>query len=163
MGVYILVDTGTTHNIIDINVARLIGLGEQRIDTTILVSSGNEVSCWATSFNVPLHVDAEVFHIDAFLLNIGNDIDIILGMPWLVSQGRLTWDFTTMELLYYNIDHPITFTTMGPQHRLTMVLALLPHTPIQRATREHQAPPSPPRDIIFCASRSRCPTDLDQL
>ena len=42
-GVHILVDTGATHNIIDINVAHLIGLQEQRIDTTILVGSGNEV------------------------------------------------------------------------------------------------------------------------
>jgi hypothetical protein len=42
--IHILVDTGATHNIIDINVTLLISL-EQRIDTTILIGSGKEVSC----------------------------------------------------------------------------------------------------------------------
>jgi hypothetical protein len=84
----ILVDMGATHNIIDINFARLIGLLEQCNDTTILVGSGNEFSCRAaSSFNIPLRIDAEVFYIDAFLLDIGNDIDIILGMPWLAGLG----------------------------------------------------------------------------
>jgi predicted aspartyl protease len=42
MGVFILVDTGAMHNIIDINVARAIGLREQRVDTTILIGSGTK-------------------------------------------------------------------------------------------------------------------------
>jgi hypothetical protein len=86
-GIYILVDTGATHNVIDINMARLIGLRKGRIDTTILVGSGHEVPYRAATFSVPLRVDAEVFDIDAFLLDIGNDIDIILGTPWLASLG----------------------------------------------------------------------------
>jgi hypothetical protein len=45
MGVFILVDTGVMHNIIDINVVRAIGLREQRIDTTILIDSGTKVTC----------------------------------------------------------------------------------------------------------------------
>jgi predicted aspartyl protease len=97
-GVHILVDTGTTHNIIDINVARLIGLQQQRINTTILVSSGNEVPCRVSAFNAPLRIDANMFYIDAYLLDIGNDVDIFLGTPWLASLGRLTWDFSTMQL-----------------------------------------------------------------
>ena len=44
-GVHILLDTGATHNVIEINIAHLIGLLEQRMDTTILVGSGNEVQC----------------------------------------------------------------------------------------------------------------------
>ena len=80
-GVHILVDTGATHNIIDINVARLISLKEHRINTAILDGSGNEVPCRAATFNVPLRIDADVFDIDAYLLDIGNDVDIILGTP----------------------------------------------------------------------------------
>jgi hypothetical protein len=90
-GVHILVDTGTTHNIIDINIARLIGLLEQRIDTTILIGSGNEVPCHAAAFSVPLRINTDIFYIDAYLLDIGNDVDIILGTPWLADLGRLTW------------------------------------------------------------------------
>jgi hypothetical protein len=87
-GINILVDMGATHNIIDINFARLISLLEQCIDTTIFVGSGNKFSCQAaSSFSIPLCIDAEVFYIDAFLLDIGNDIDINLGMPRLAGLG----------------------------------------------------------------------------
>jgi hypothetical protein len=97
-GVQILVDTDTTHNIIDINVAHIIGLLEQWIETTILVRSGTVAPRRAVSFSVPLCIDTDVFYIDAFLLDIENDIDIVLGTPWLAGLGHLTWDFTTMEL-----------------------------------------------------------------
>jgi hypothetical protein len=159
-GVFILVDTGATHNIIDINVARLIGLREQRIDTTILVGSGNEVTCQAASFSTLLRVDDEVFTIDAFLLDIGNDIDVVLGTPWLASLGRLTWDFT-MELQYHERGRPITLTSLRPQCRPTTVLALPAPGAIRRADRQHQATPSPPRGIALRASRSRHPNALD--
>jgi hypothetical protein len=159
-GVHILVDTGATHNILDINVARLIGLLEQCIDTAILVGSANEVSCRAASFSAPLRIDTEIFYIDAFLLNIDNDIDIILSTPWLAGLGRMTWDFSTMELQYYRNGHPITFTTVLPQCAPPTVLALPAPPPIRSAPRE--APPSPPRDIMNRASRSRRPNTLDQ-
>jgi hypothetical protein len=58
-GAHILEDPSATHNVIDINSARLIGLLEQRINNTILVGSNTKVLCWAASFNVPLHIDAE--------------------------------------------------------------------------------------------------------
>lgn len=82
----------------DINVARIIGLGEQRINSTILIGNGNEVRCRAASFTVPLRIDGDAFDIDAYLLDIDNDVDVILGMPWLVSPGSITWNFTDMEL-----------------------------------------------------------------
>ena len=44
-GAHILVDTSATHNVIDINFARLIDLLKKRINTMTLVGSGNEVSC----------------------------------------------------------------------------------------------------------------------
>ena len=110
-GIHILVDTGATHNIIDVNVAHLIGLQEQRINTAILIGSGNEVPCHVAAFNVPLRIDANVFDIDAYLLDIGNDVAIILGTPWLASLGRLTWDFTTTQLQYVRNERLFTFTT----------------------------------------------------
>jgi hypothetical protein len=88
--VHILIDIGAMHNIININVARLIGLQEQHINTAILVGSRNEVPCRVAAFSVPLQIDADVFDLYAYLLDIGSDVDIILGTPWLVGLGRLT-------------------------------------------------------------------------
>jgi hypothetical protein len=58
---HILVETGATHNVIDVNFIRLIDLLEKRINTMTLVGSGNEVSCQEASFSVPLCIDAETF------------------------------------------------------------------------------------------------------
>lgn len=108
MGVFILVHTGAMHNIIDINVARAIDLWEQHIDTTILIGSGTKVTCRAASLSTPLRIDNEVSTIDVFLLNIGKDINVVLGTPWSASLRRLTWDFTSMELQYHDRSCAVT-------------------------------------------------------
>ena len=152
-GVHVLVDTGAMHNIIDINVARLIGLQEQRINTAILVDSGNEVPCRAAAFGVPLHIDA-------YLLDIGNDVDVILGTPWLAGLGRLTWDFSTMELQYINNSHPITFTTMQTRCTPATVHALPVPPPICRVQEEA---PLPPHNILSRASQACHPNAPDYI
>jgi hypothetical protein len=99
--ILVLVDLGSTHNV--------IGLHEQCIDTTILVGSGNAVTCRNASFNVPLRMGSDAFDIDVFLLNIGNNINIVLGTPWLVSLSHVTWDFNDMEMTYFHDGRPHTF------------------------------------------------------
>jgi hypothetical protein len=68
-----------------------------------------------------------------FLLEIGNNIDIIMGMPWLADLGQLTWDFTTMEPQYYRDRRPISFTTVLPRHTPQTILALPVPPPITLA------------------------------
>jgi predicted aspartyl protease len=109
VGVLVLVDSGLTHNVIDINVTHSIGLQEQRINTTILVGSGNKETCRAASFNVPLCIDSDAFDIDAYLLNINYDFDVILGTTWLASLGHVVFDFTDMELQYIHNGRKHTF------------------------------------------------------
>ena len=77
-----------------------------------------------------LRIDADIFYIDAYLLDIGNDIDIILGTPWLAGLGCLTWDFSTMELQYFHNGHPITFTIVQPRHAPAIIHALPAPPPI---------------------------------
>ena len=62
---------------------------ERRINTTILVGSGNEIACRGACFNVPLRIDFETFQIDALLVDIGVDIAIILGTPWMTDLGNV--------------------------------------------------------------------------
>jgi hypothetical protein len=133
-GVLVLVDSGSTHNIININVARSIGLQEQHINTSILVDSGNEVTCRVASFNIPLCIDIDAFDIDTYLLDIGNDIDVILGTPWLASLGRVVFDFTDMELQYVRNGRKHTFHATLRRQAPTTVLALpVPPTMVRAA------------------------------
>lgn len=110
----------------------------------ILVGSGNEVSCRASPFSIPLYIDAKTFQSNAFLLDIDNDINIILGTLGWVDLGRLTWDFTTMEVQYYYDRRPISFTTVLPQHTPQIVLTLPAPPPVTLAPWEQLAPPLAP-------------------
>jgi hypothetical protein len=110
---------------------------------------------------VLLCIDADIFDIHAYLLDIGNDVDIILGTPWLTNLGRLTWDFSTMELQYIRNGHHITFMTIQLRHAMATVRALPAPPPIWLATQEG-APP-PPRNILNRANRARRPNTLDYI
>jgi hypothetical protein len=146
VGVLVLVDSGLTHNVIEINVAHSIGLREQRINTTILVGSGNEVTCYAASFNVPLRIDSDAFDIDAYLLNITYDFDVVLGTPWLASLGRVVFDFTDMELQYIRNGRKHTFHATLRRQAPTTVLALPAPPPMVHAAQT--SPPLPPSNVM---------------
>jgi hypothetical protein len=79
------------------------------------------------SFNIQIHNGSNIFNIDAFLLDISNNIDIILGLPWLTILGHVTWDFTTMELLYFCNGHPYILNIVPRQQAPTTNLALIAH------------------------------------
>jgi len=119
-----------------------------------LVGSGNEVSCRVASSSIPLCIDVETSQSNAFLLDIGNDVDTILGTPGLADLDR---DFTAMELHYYRDGSPISFTTVLPRRTPQTVLALPAPPPITLAPREQPAPPqapsSTPRHIMNRASQ----------
>lgn len=63
----------------------------------------------STFFNVPLYVDIESFCIDTLLLDIGNDIDVILGTPWLARIGIITWNFESMAMQFHRNGCNINF------------------------------------------------------
>ena len=129
--VRILVDSGATHNIIDINLAILTAVVEHRINTTVLVGNGTEIACTSATFNVPLRMDTKTFHIDALLLDIGNDIDIILGTPWLTNIGIITWNFESIEMQFQRNDCTIKLSGIQNPHERRIVLALPAPVPIQ--------------------------------
>jgi hypothetical protein len=152
VGVLVLVDSGLTHNVIDINVAHSIGLQEQRINTTILVGSENKVTCCAASFNVPLCIDSDAFDIDAYLLNISYDFDVVLGTPWLASLGHVVFDFTDMELQYICNGRKHTFHATLCRQAPTIVLALSAPPPMVRVAQT--SPPLPPRNVMNRSQRA---------
>jgi hypothetical protein len=38
---------------------------------------------------VPLHINTKTFKIHTFLVDLGIDIDIILGTPWMANIGSI--------------------------------------------------------------------------
>jgi hypothetical protein len=66
----------------------------------VLIGSGTELACRGACFIVSLCIDGGTFQIDAFLLPIGNNIDIILGPPWMKNMGKAIWDFTSLQMQF---------------------------------------------------------------
>lgn len=97
-GVCILVNTGATHNV--------------HITTTMLIGSGMELSYQGACFTTPLRINGETFPIDAFLLPIGDDIDIILGALWLTDISNTLWNFASLQMQFQRDDRTVTFTSI---------------------------------------------------
>lgn len=114
--VRILIATGATHNIIVINFAKIRDMLERHINTAILVSNGTKITCRSASYSVPLRIDTETFHIDALLVDISNNIDVILSMPWMADIGSITWNFASLEMQFQRNSQTITFTSIQDRH-----------------------------------------------
>ena len=130
-GVRILVDRSATHNVIDINFAGLVGMMERRISTTILVGNKTEINCNSAAYNVPLQINTESFHIDALLVDIGNDIDVILGTPWLADISTRTWNFTSLEMQFSRNGYTVKLSGIQDSHPHQTILALPTPSTIQ--------------------------------
>jgi hypothetical protein len=115
-GVRILVDTGATNNIINVMVARALNIHEHNTGLTITVGNGMTVPCNAVAFTVPLCINEARFDIDTYILDIGNKVDVILGMPWLVNLGCVFWDFINMQLMCIIGEKLFCFNAETPRH-----------------------------------------------
>jgi hypothetical protein len=80
---------------------------ERHISIAVLVGNGTEINNTSVSFNVPVSINTEEFHSDALLLDMGNDVDIILGTPWLANMGIIAWNFELMEMQFQRNGHTI--------------------------------------------------------
>ena len=149
------------YNIIGTNFAHSNGLQEHEIYTTFIVDSGNEVPCHSASFNISIHIGNDIFRIDVLLLDIGNNFYVMLSMPWLTSLGCITWDFTTMELLYFRNGHPYRLHTMPRRQAPTTILALPTHQPMLRISWTSTT--HVPHTVMNRAQCAHLPNALDNI
>jgi hypothetical protein len=84
---------------------------------------------------------------------------MVLGTPWLASLGRVTWDFTSMEQLYFHNGRLHTFCVALRRQTPTMVLSL--STPQPMVHDAQTSPPHPPRNVMNRSQRACLPNALD--
>lgn len=98
----LLLDSGSTHNFLDINLAEKMGcIIQDSSPMMVKVVDGSKMLCdkWVQGFTWKLQgVD---FCADVFLLSLGG-CDMDLAIQWLSSLGPIIWDFNklTMQLHY---------------------------------------------------------------
>ncbi|KAJ9553590.1 LOW QUALITY PROTEIN: hypothetical protein OSB04_017635 [Centaurea solstitialis] len=102
--VFVLVDSGSTHNYIHPQVARYLHLAIDRTKSfPVAVGNGDKLTSEGLCTAVKMTIQGEVFDVDFHLLSFSG-ADVVLGVQWLEKLGRITTDHKaqTMEFIYNN-------------------------------------------------------------
>ncbi|KAL4590005.1 hypothetical protein LXL04_002923 [Taraxacum kok-saghyz] len=101
--VTILVDSGSTHNIIQPRWVSFFKLPRNSIpEFPVLVGNGDTIKCSGFCPNLALTLDNHEFTIPSFVLPV-EGADIILGLAWLATLGPTLADFSVPQLTFTRI------------------------------------------------------------
>ena len=111
----ILIDSGSTHNFLDINIAKQLGCKIQGIPPqAVSVADGNHLACQSMSKDFQWLFQKECFTTDVLLIPLGS-CDMVLGIQWLKTLGSIKWDFTKLEMVFNVQGHEMVLTGISPQ------------------------------------------------
>nr|GEV19578.1 Ty3/gypsy retrotransposon protein [Tanacetum cinerariifolium] len=145
--VTILIDCGSTHNIIQPRIANLLPITPTAITPfPVMVGNGHFLECKSLFQATPLEINKTQFHVPLFVIPV-QGADFILGLAWLSSLGPILADFSIPQLSF-NVKGspcvitgqpfaaPVTPSTLHSLIRKNHVASL--HTMIY-----HHSPPPP--------------------
>ncbi|XP_047979104.1 uncharacterized protein LOC125221023 [Salvia hispanica] len=102
--VNILVDTESSHDFIHPRLAEKLSLSLTKIKPfRVYVGNGESLLCSHVSKETVLDLQGHIFHVDLHILAFHGP-DIILGMEWLESLGRVTHDYVARTMEFYKDD-----------------------------------------------------------
>jgi hypothetical protein len=108
-----LLDTGSTHNFIGEEAARRSGLIVQpRPRLTATVANGERILCPGVIRQAPLIIAGEKFLVDLFVMPLAG-YDLVLGTQWLVTLGRVVWDFTARTMSFTRQGRAVCWTDVA--------------------------------------------------
>ncbi|MCH83462.1 hypothetical protein A2U01_0004284 [Trifolium medium] len=106
--VMVLVDTGSTHNILQPRIANHLQLATTPIPQfSVMVGSGSHLHCQGICHDVPITLQDKLFCLPFYLLPI-EGADVVLGMEWLRTLGPINADFSIPSITFSHKDTPIT-------------------------------------------------------
>ncbi|KAJ0028613.1 hypothetical protein Pint_35931 [Pistacia integerrima] len=105
----VLIDTGSTHNFLDPQIAKKTGLQvDDGAKFNVMVANGDTLSSTGRSKNTPLSIQGIPNSVDFYVLPLGG-CDVVLGSHWLQTLGPILWDFNKMWM---------KFTQSGNHHQI---------------------------------------------
>lgn len=91
--VHVLVDSGSTHNFMDVNVARKLGIQLETIPSFfVVVANGSRVHNKFMSKKVKWRMQGVDFMADMLVIPLGG-ADVVLRIQWLITLGDIKWNF----------------------------------------------------------------------
>nr|GEY67279.1 reverse transcriptase [Tanacetum cinerariifolium] len=108
--VTILVDSGSTHNIIQPRIASFLNLAITLIPSfPVMIGNGSHIHCHVFCQTVPLYLQNTPFTIPFFVLPIEGS-DVVLGMQWLGSLSHIVVDFSIPQISFQHKGNNITLS-----------------------------------------------------
>ncbi|GJU54013.1 uncharacterized protein Tco_1227727 [Tanacetum coccineum] len=98
--VTVLVDSGSTHNFVNSEFAKRVGLPiETNEKFKVKVASGESLTSGGQCKQVSLHVQGVHLITDFYLLAL-EGYDVVLGAQWLQTLGPIIWDFSQLSMKF---------------------------------------------------------------
>jgi len=108
-----LLDSGSTHNFINVDAARQAGLQfRDSGGARVIVANGDSVACQGLARVVPIKIAEEPFAVDCFSIPLA-PYDMVLGLTWLRSLGPILWDFASLSIAFSLQGRRVVWTRVG--------------------------------------------------
>ncbi|KAL0403037.1 UNVERIFIED_CONTAM: hypothetical protein Sradi_1944500 [Sesamum radiatum] len=97
----ILINTGSTHNFVDFQVAKRLGCKLEATNPFLVaVANGNRVYSTHTCKNFNWRMQRVDFVTEVMTLALGG-WDVVLGVQWLVTLSNINWNFKELKMEFY--------------------------------------------------------------
>jgi len=98
---FILIDSGSTHNFIDSTVAAKLGCHVESAGLTkVAVADGRKLNVDGQIKGFTWKLQSTTFQSDILLIPL-QGVDMVLGVQWLETLGRISWEFKKLEMQFF--------------------------------------------------------------
>ncbi|KAG8378561.1 hypothetical protein BUALT_Bualt08G0149700 [Buddleja alternifolia] len=112
--VHILIDTGSTHNFLDVNAAKRIECKVVETDLfPVSVADGYKIYSSSMCKNFSWKMQEVLFMTDLMLLPLGG-CDMVLGIQWLIQLGDIKWNFDKLAMEFMTHGQKVTLRGKKP-------------------------------------------------
>ena len=99
--VVLLIDGGSTHNFIQEQLVKQLGLPCQHTaPLKVMVGNGQHLDCYCLCTDVPIEIQSMIFTADLHVLPISG-ANVVLGVQWLKSLGSMLTDYNTLSMQFF--------------------------------------------------------------
>jgi hypothetical protein len=127
--VTVLIDTGSTNNFLDEDVAKRLSIPVEPCDQfEVKLADGRTLTCQGKCSRAKLLVQDQELRADFFLLPLG-DYEVVLGIEWLRTLGDVLWNFSKLTMKFTLNGQRVTFrgkrggsVTTVSSHRMERIL-----------------------------------------
>ncbi|KAG8368991.1 hypothetical protein BUALT_Bualt15G0103800 [Buddleja alternifolia] len=112
--IHILIDTGSTHNFIDLEAAKRLGCKLQPMTPFVVsVADGNKIHSSFIWRNFSWKMQGVKFIADLMTIPLGG-CDMVLGIQWLITLGDINWNFSQLKMDFTTDNKKVVSRGMQP-------------------------------------------------